>query len=98
MISFLIGAGIEMIRFLVISVIVLAPFMTYRRTRNVIFAVIKFVNRKSPWWAKPAMFVCGLIPGQADEIILAAFLLIPIMRNSYTRRVLGRTIAYAWNI
>ena len=81
---------------LVFSLIVAIP-MCIPRPRHVLIAVVKFTVRKSPAWAGPAMVACGLIPGQADEIVLAAILLIPILRNGHNRRTLARSVRYAWN-
>lgn len=74
-----------------------AGLMAHPRTRRVTMALVKFTHRHSPRWAKPAMVACALFPGQADELVLVAILLIPILRNSFNRRVLARIISTQWH-
>lgn len=70
--------------------------MIHPRTRRTTMAVIKWTNRKAPKWAGPAMVAAALIPGQADEIILVAILLVPILRHAGNRRTLSRIIRHSF--
>ena len=98
MLHYILASLIETAKLTVVLTLVLSIPMCYPRSRHVIVATVKFVVRKSPWWAVPIMWICGLIPGQADEIVVAAILLIPILRVAHNRRTLARTVRYAWNV
>lgn len=95
---FIIGALLDTLRIVILMTIVLGALMVHPRTRRVTCAVIKFTNRHAPAWAKPAMIACAFFPGQADEIVLVAILLFPILRNSRHRRTFMRAISYAWKV
>lgn len=96
-VTFLVATAIDTAKLAACLSVLFAALMINRRTRRVTMAVIKYTNRHSPSWAKPAMVAAAFIPGQADEIALVAILLIPILRNARNRRVLARSISYAWN-
>jgi hypothetical protein len=89
---------IETAKLVLLLTVVVAIPMCFPRSRHVLISVVRFTVRKSPAWAGPAMVACGLIPGQADEIVLAAILLVPIMRSAHNRKTLARTVRYAWNV
>lgn len=74
--------------------VLFSGLMVSPRTRRTTMAIIKFTNRHSPYWARYAMALAALIPGQADEIVLVAFLLVPILRSARNRRALARIIRY----
>ena len=94
---YVIESLLETAKLLLLLTVVVAIPMCFPRSRHVLISVVKFTARKSPPWAGPAMVVCGLIPGQADELILAAILLIPIMRSAHNQRKIKRVpLAYAW--
>lgn len=97
MLQFLMASAIDAGKMLALLTAVMALLMTNRRTRRVTLATVKYVNRHAPSWAKPAMIAAALVPGQADELILVAILLWPILRNAQTRAVFLRTVTYAWN-
>jgi len=95
---FIVSAAIDTAKVLVASLLVVGVLMAHPRTRRVTMAIVKYVNRHSPTWAKYVLLVCGMVPGQADEFIVVAILLFPILRNGFNRRVFARTIRYAWAV
>jgi len=97
LLAFLISTGIETGKLIALGSVLFGCLMINRRTRRATMATIKFTNRHSPSWAKPAMVACAFFPGQADEIVLVAILLVPILRNRKQRALFGRTLRYAWN-
>jgi hypothetical protein len=97
MTHFLLSTLIETAKLAVMVTAFLAILMIHPRTRRVTVTTVKVTNRMAPSWAKPAMVAAAFFPGQADEIILVAILLIPILRNARNRRVFARSIQFAWN-
>lgn len=97
MIAYVLASLKDMLIPVAAMTVLFSALMVNPRTRHVTLAVIKFTNRHSPQWAKPAIVACALIPGQADEIALVAILLIPILRSQFQRRVLVRIIKSQWN-
>ncbi len=97
MLAFLLSAAIDTAKMVAILTALFGALMLTRRTRRATMAVIKFTNRHSPRWAKPAMVAAAFFPGQADELVLVAILLVPILRNHKQRALFARTIRYAWN-
>lgn len=93
---FIVGALREAAKGLALATAVLGTLMVHPKTRRATVTIVKFTNRHAPRWAKPAMVACALIPGQADEIVLVAILLFPILRNSRHRRTFIRSVRYAW--
>lgn len=96
MTHYLVSAGIDTLRTMIIAAIVIAPFMAYPRTRRVIAATVKFTIRHSPRWAKPAVIAAQFFPGQLDDIVVFAVLVVPIMRHSRHRRAYWRIARMAW--
>jgi hypothetical protein len=97
MTHFLISTGLDTFRVMAYAACVVAPFMAYRRTRHVIVACVRFTIRHSPRWAAPVIVAAQFVPTQIDDVIVFAVLLGPILRNERNRRVLARTIRYAWH-
>lgn len=95
---FVVSAAIDTGKVIGASLVIVGALMAHPRTRRVTMATVKYVNRHSPAWAKFALVAAGLIPGQADEFVLVAILLFPILRNEFNRRVFARTIRYAWAV
>jgi hypothetical protein len=75
---------------------VLAPFMTYPRTRRVIVVTAKFIKRHAPWWAGPLIIACQFILGPVDDAIALTVLAYPVMRNERNRRTYARLVRAAW--
>lgn len=94
---FIVSAAIDTAKVIAVSLVIVGALMTHPRTRRITVATVKYVNRHSPTWAKYVLLACGMVPGQADEFVVVAILLVPILRNGFNRRVLARTIRYAWN-
>jgi len=92
-----VGTLIDAAEFLGALTVILSVLMLHPRTRRATFAAVSYVNRHAPSWAKPALIAAAFFPGQADEIIVVAILLWPVLRSGYQRRVFKRTIHYAWN-
>lgn len=98
MIHFLLSAGLDTLRTMIYAAIVIAPFMIYKRTRHVIIALVKLTIRKSPTWAKWLIVIAQYCPTQADDVIVFAIVLIPILRHRLNRATYRRVISYAWNV
>lgn len=96
MISFMISAGLDTAKAMGMAAAVLAPFMTYRRTRHVIITMVRLTVRKAPAWAGPMIVAAQFVPTQADDVIVFAIVLVPILRNERNRRVFARAARYAW--
>lgn len=94
--TWLIVPLIETAKIAIIGALLFGALMVNGHTRRVTFAVIKFTMRHAPRWAYPVMVAAALFPGQADEILLVAILLVPILRKPRNRRVLARSVSYAW--
>jgi len=93
---FIVGALIDTAKMVALATVILGVLMVHPRTRRATCAIVKFTNRHAPRWARPAMVACALFPGQADEIVLVAILLFPILRNARNRRAFVRSVRYAW--
>lgn len=93
---YLMSVGIDTLWTMAYAATVVAPFMIYPRTRHVIVATVKFTVRHSPRWARPAVIAAQFFPGQLDDIVVFAVLVIPIMRHPRNRRAFARVIRYAW--
>lgn len=94
---YVVSTAIDTAKTLGALTIVLALLMVHPRTRRVTCTAVRVTNRLSPAWAKPAMVAAAFFPGQADEIVLVAILLWPILRNARKRAVFTRSVRYAWN-
>jgi hypothetical protein len=97
MTEFLISTGLDTLRTMIIAGLAVAPFMVYRRTRYVIIAMVRLTVRKAPRWARPMIVAAQFVPTQADDFIVFAIVLIPILRHERNRRVFARAARYAWN-
>jgi hypothetical protein len=94
--ALLISALWETLKLTLALTALLLAAMCYRRTRRVSFALLRFTLRYAPKWALPVLTACAFFPGQADELIVAAIILIPVLRHARNRRVLRRYVAVAW--
>lgn len=97
MLHFLISAGLDTLRTMILTAVAVAPFMACRRTRHVIIAMVRLTIRKSPRWAGPMITAAQFCPSQIDDVIVFAIVLIPILRSARNRRVFARTARYAWH-
>jgi hypothetical protein len=93
---FIISALLETARILAVTLAVFAVAMAYPRTRRSSVALLRFTRRYSPRWAIPVLTVAAFVPGQADEIVVIAIVLIPILANARKRAVFGRYLRLAW--
>lgn len=96
MITFLVSAGLDTLRTMIVCAIVAAPFLAYRRTRHVIIAVVRLTVRKSPPWARVMIVAAQFCPGQIDDVIVFAIVAYPILRHAHNRRLFARVARYAW--
>jgi hypothetical protein len=76
---------------------VAGALMAYPRTRRVLAATWVFSKRHGPKWLLPAMGAGQFIPGQLDEVIIAAIALAVMLRTSGRRRLFRRYVSYAWS-
>ena len=96
MLHFIMSSLEDMLWPLAALTVTFGALMVHPRTRRVTMAVIKFTNRHSPVWARYAMAVAALVPGQFDELALVALLLVPILRSARNRATLARIIRYSF--
>lgn len=97
MLALLISTGIDTLKMLAIVAIVALPLMTYRRTRRVTVAMVKLTIRKTPKSLRWLIVAAQFCPGQIDDVLVFAIVLIPILRNAHNRATFARTVRYAWS-
>lgn len=93
---FIVSALVETAKILSVTLALFAVAMAYPRTRRSAVALLRFTKRYSPRWAIPVLTVAAFVPGQADEIVVIAIVLIPILANARKRAVFGRYLRIAW--
>lgn len=93
---FIVSALLETAKIFSVTLALFAVAMAYPRTRRSAVALLRFTKRYSPRWAIPVLTVAAFVPGQADEIVVIAIVLIPILANARKRAVFGRYLRLAW--
>lgn len=96
MLAFIISALLETARILAVTLALFAVAMAYPRTRRSSVALLRFTKRYSPRWAIPVLTVAAFVPGQADELVVIAIVLIPILANARKRAIFSRYLRLAW--
>jgi hypothetical protein len=93
---FVVSALIETGKLIAVTMVLFGLAMAYPRTRRSAIALLRFTKRYSPRWAIPVLTAAAFFPGQADEIVVVAIVLIPILRSAHKRTVFARYLQYAW--
>lgn len=93
---FVVSALIETGKLIAVTLAAFGVAMAYPRTRRASVALLRFTKRYSPRWALPMLTAAAFFPGQADEIVVVAIVLIPILRSAHKRTVFARYLQYAW--